>query len=40
MPFTGRLILGLGQDSAAEVLEFCAIFSVFGFTFNQKTTLN
>jgi hypothetical protein len=40
MPFTGRLILGLGQDSAAEVLEFCAIFSVFGFTFNKKTTLN
>ena len=40
MPFTGRLILGLGQDSAAEVLEFCTIFSVFGFTFNQKTSLN
>ena len=39
-PFTGRLILGLGQDSVAEVLEFCTIFSIFGLTFNKQTSFN
>lgn len=36
MPFTGRLLFGLGQDSSAEVIETIILFTCFGLIYYTK----
>lgn len=36
VPFTGRILFGLGQDSVGEILETMILFITFGLIYNKK----